>query len=419
MKLLLINQYFAPDVAASGQIAADICRSLAEDYDVEVHVVTGEPSYTNEHIPAPSYELWHGVRIHRIPMGQARGRMKLSTRARGYLHFLSKASRLSDRIAREHKIDTVMTMTNPPFAAGLGRRLKRRGLRFVFVVHDIHPDVLIATNWAKLPRPLLSLWSHWAKKVLRCADDVVVLGDVMQRTIVEDKGVDPSRVRVIPLWGRPEFAPTRPDPRVRESLGYGESEKLILFAGNMGVMHPLDPILDAAKELESQAVRFLFIGEGAKKAQLIDQCQGMRLQNVSFLPYQAEERFGQILSASDACIVTLEPGLERLAVPSRAFTFLSAGKPLIALMAPEACVARIVTEHGCGWVVDGARDIADVVRRCSREEFADRGSKSRQTYEARFQREDVIRQYAELLLGASYAAVSKCSDSSEVGSVAA
>lgn len=418
MKLLLVNQYFEPDIAASGQIAADICRSLAKDFGIEVYVVTGEPSYTEKEITAPAFEERDGVFIHRIPMGKARGRMSLATRVRGYLRFLKHAMRHARRIAEEHGIDTVMTMTNPPFVAAIGSDLKKRGLRFVFAVHDIHPDVLTATGWSKLPKPILRLWNEWSKRVLRNADDVIVLGDAMKRTIVYDKGVDESKVHVIPLWGRPEMPSVSVDEGMRAELGCSSKDKLILLAGNMGIMHPLDPILDAAKQLIGESVKFLFLGEGAKKPAMTQRVESERISNVSFKPFQSEEKFKRILAAADACIVTLEPGLEKVAVPSRSFTFMSAGKPIIAIMSERSVVARVVHESGCGWVTRDPSEIVRAIRNTTREEMKSMGLLARSVYDLRFRKDKIVRQYADLLLGNRYAAVSSCSDSEVAADVA-
>jgi len=70
-----------------------------------------------------------------------------------------------------------------------------------------------------------------------------------------------------------------------------------------------------------------------------------------------------VVGASDACFVVLQPGLERLALPSRAFTFLSAGRPLITFMAPEAELTRLVETATCGWNVTDAWELVELVHR--------------------------------------------------------
>lgn len=402
-KLLVVNQYYAPDVASTGQLAAEICSSLAQS-GLEVYVVTGQPSYTSSAPEAPPLEVLDGVHVHRVSLGRARGRERITSRLAGYIRFLWGAWRLARTLVKIEQPAIVLTFHNPPFVGVIGAYLASRyKLRYVYVLHDIHPDILITTHWSFLPRPVVWLWerlNHW---IFSEADSVIVLGEGMKRTLTDGKGVPPEKVYVIPTWGRPELEPTPRDPSIREELGIGDEELLLLYSGNMGIMHPLDPILDAAALLQGLPVRFLFVGDGAKRQHLVRRVEKEKLSQVGFLPFQPEDRFIQLLAASDACFVALEPGLERLAVPSRAYTFLSAGRPLITLMAPHADIARLVTEAKCGWNVATGLELADLVRQLfdNPQELVRRGQQGREVYEERFRRERVIEEYAKVLRGIS------------------
>lgn len=79
--------------------------------------------------------------------------------------------------------------------------------------------------------------------------------------------------KVIPIWGRPELEPVPHMRSIRRELGIGKDEFLLLYAGNMGIMHSLDPILDAAALLQGAPARFLFVGDGAKRERLTRQVE--------------------------------------------------------------------------------------------------------------------------------------------------
>ncbi|MBC7232380.1 MAG: glycosyltransferase family 4 protein [Chloroflexi bacterium] len=394
-RLLVINQYYTPDVASTGQYAAEICEDLARE-GFEIHVVTGQPSYTVSSPDAPPFEVRNGVYVYRVPLGRSRGRERMRTRLAGYMRFLVGAWWQARRLVRSKPFDLVMTFHNPPFVPLIGAYLASRyGLRYVYVPYDIHPDVLLATGW-RLPAPLVRLWEGLNRWVFSHASAVVVLGEGMKRTLVEGKGVPREKVWVIPLWGRPELKPVPRAQSIREELGIKENELLLLYAGNMGILHPLEPIIDAAALLQGLPVRILFLGDGAKRERLVRRVEKEGIGQVNFLPYQPEERFARLVAAADGCLVVLEAGLERFALPSRAFTFLSAGRPLITLMAPDADVARLVTETGCGWNVTSGQELADLVRELleDRQEVLRRGRRAREIYDERFRRDRVIRAYA-------------------------
>src|SRR5262245_22737693 len=86
-KLLVVNLYYPPDIASTGQLAADICSNLVRR-GIEVHVVTGQPSYTAAAPTAAAHEVVDGVHVHRVSAGGARGRERMSTRMTGYISFL-------------------------------------------------------------------------------------------------------------------------------------------------------------------------------------------------------------------------------------------------------------------------------------------------------------------------------------------
>ncbi len=364
-------------------------------------MVTGQPSYTRSVPEAPAFEVRDGVHVHRVPLGWAKGRERMTTRVAGYLRFLWGAWRVARKLVESERPKCVMTFHNPPVVGLIGAHLAvRYKLRFIYAVYDIHPDVLLATGW-KLPRPLIWVWEAVNRQVFRNADAVIVLGEGMRQTLVEGKGVPIDKIKVIPPWGRPELTPMPRDSSIRQEMGIGEQDLLLLYAGNMGIMHPLDPLVDAAAALQGLPVRFLFVGNGVKRPHLVARVEKEGIGQVVFLPFQPEDRFVRLVAAADACFVVLEPGMERLAVPSRAFTFLSAGKPLITLMAPEAEIARLLVEAECGWNVTDGVALARLLRWLVQnpDELVRRALNARRVYEERFRRENAIRAYAELLEG--------------------
>jgi colanic acid biosynthesis glycosyl transferase WcaI len=398
-RLLVINLYYAPDVASTGQYAAEICRTLA-GRGFEVHVVAGQPSYTSGQPDAPPFEMMDGVAVHRVSLGRSRGRERMAVRVAGYLRFLWGAWGESRRLVRTVRPEGVLTFHNPPFVGLIGAWLARRhALRFTYALYDIHPDVLLATRWGRIPGPLLWMWDRLNAWIFRHAEKVVVPGEGMRRTVIRRKGVKPQQVAVIPFWARPELQPAERDGEIRRELGVCDDELLFLYSGNMGIMHPLDPILDAAADSADLPVRFLFVGDGARRRSLVERVKRQGLVRVSFLPFQDEDRYVRLLAAADASFVALAPGLEGLAVPSRAYTILSAGRPLITIMAPEADIARMVSGGECGWNVTSGTELAALLRRLVADpaELARRGSLGRQLYLQRFQRRIVIEEYVRLL----------------------
>jgi len=398
-RLLVINQYYVPDIASTGQYAAAICGALAR-CGHEVHVITAQPSYTASSPVAPSFELLDGVHVHRVSLGPFRGRERLTTRLGGYALFLWGAWRYARRLLRNRCFDAVITFHNPPFVPVIGASLGSiYGIPYVYIPYDIHPDVLIAMGWP-IPKPVLWAWERLNQKIFQQARAIVVLSEGM-KSILQGKGVSTEKVWIIPLWGLPEFETLPSGEPIREEMGIGKDDLMFLYAGNLGTLHPADPILDAAAKVRDLPVHFVFVGDGIRKEYLRKRAQALRLTRVRFLPYQPEERFAQLVAAADACLVVLGRGVEQLALPSRAFTFLSAGKPLITLMDSHADMARLVTETGCGWNVSNGEELAALVQNLVGNigEIKEKAARAKMVYRERFQRITVLQAYISLING--------------------
>jgi glycosyltransferase involved in cell wall biosynthesis len=167
----------------------------------------------------------------------------------------------------------------------------------------------------------------------------------------------------------------------------------------MGVMQPLDALLDAAAAHADAPVTFLLAGAGVRREQWVRDAERRGLANVRFLPFQPPDEFARMVAAADVTVVSLRPGMERLSVPSRTFAFLAAGRPVIALMAPESDVARLVRRTGAGWTPAGAQGLRSLIEELAWDRAAidPAGRAARAAFEEGFRRDVVTERYVDLL----------------------
>ena len=110
-RILVLNQYYKPGVEATANLLADLCESLAEEFDVTV--VTGRLQGRPD---LPSREMLNGVLVLRT-RSTAFDRTKLRFRAMNYITYLV------DSFVRAHSVagaDLVLCMTDPPIVGDLG-----------------------------------------------------------------------------------------------------------------------------------------------------------------------------------------------------------------------------------------------------------------------------------------------------------
>jgi colanic acid biosynthesis glycosyl transferase WcaI len=72
---------------------------------------------------------------------------------------------------------------------------------------------------------------------------------------------------------------------------------------------------------------------------------------VHFAGYVPEERLGELLATGDVHAVPLRAGLGSVSVPSKAYSSLAAGRPIVAAIDPETAVPKILAESGGGIAV--------------------------------------------------------------------
>ncbi len=397
--ILVINQYYRPDVASSGQLLAELCEFLSSQ-GMKVHVITGQPSYTSDAQASPKEEILNGVNVHRVSLGKSIGKNTLSTRIMGYLKFLWRSWLLSRKVARKTNPNLVMTLSNPPFVGLIGGVVSNtRKIPFIYVLYDIHPDILIATKWMNIPQIFIKAWNLINAIIFRYATTIIVPSSTMKTTLISRKSLHEKKIRVIPNWARPEIKYQDQPTSIRSNLGIPEDHIVVLYAGNIGIMQQLDPVLDTACSLRTMPIHFVFIGEGEKKSELIQRTNTEGLSNVHFLPYQPEQQFAQIVLESNACLVTLQPGLDAYSAPSRAYTFLSAGSPIIALMPEDAELAKLITEKQCGWNVTNSNQLSQLLEHLldDRNEYIEKGTRALHLYQDNYQESLILNRYLKVI----------------------
>jgi glycosyltransferase involved in cell wall biosynthesis len=364
--LLVVNQYYAPDLASTGRYAAGLCSGLVER-GWRVRVVCGQPSYSQGRAGrAPEHEHLDGVEVHRVSLSGVAGRDSIPRRFLGYSIFMRRARREATRLAASERPDVVMTFHNPPFVGLIGRRISRKfDVPFVYSPFDILPEVVRVAGWP-LPDLAFRMWDRVNAEIHDAADVVIVLDESMKR-VLERKGVRSDRLHVMSLWALPDLSDEPRSESLRREMGVSEGELLLLYAGNMGYMHSLDGILDAAVELRDEPIHFVCIGEGPGKSGAQERVTAENLKRVRILGYQPETRFRSFVASADAAFISIRPGAECVGMPSRALTFLSAGTPILALTRRRGSMSDIMASASAGWLVSNPAALPDILRRLLRE----------------------------------------------------
>jgi len=392
MHILLFNEYYPPDTSATAKMAAQVAETLAERHTVTV--VAGRPSYDpDEYYPFAFLrrDTRNGVVVERVG-STAYSRHRMHRRVSNYLTYLALA--VPRAIAL--RPDVVLAMTDPPVAGIAGAFVARRLDRpFVYNIRDLYPDMAVGGDIVKAS-PWVDRWERMHRRALKQAARVIVLGDDMRERILA-KGASPERVVVVRDGASlPDSMPAQSDPACQEiRSGF---PFVALHAGNLGFYGAWNTLLAAAEMLSNENTGFVFIGGGANRDAL--GAAAANAPNVRFLPFRPLEQIPQVMMAGDVHIVTVRRGLEGVVVPSKLYSILAAGRPVLAVAAPNSDAARIVTESGCGLAADpdDPDAVASAIRKLRSDpaRLIEMGRRAREIA-SRYARVNELRRFVEIM----------------------
>jgi colanic acid biosynthesis glycosyl transferase WcaI len=361
MRLLVLNQYFHPDVAATGQLLTELCVDLARSH--EVWVITGFPTY--HPLESRARRLWaredlEGVRILRVCTWRG-SRARAVSRVATYVTFLFAASLAGLFVRRPH---VLMTWTDPPLLPLIGWMIATvRRVPLVVVVQDVYPEVAVRLGALQHPWLIRGLSTLLRWPLSRAARVIAISEGMKQR--LREKGIPEEKIVVIPNWadGR-AITPGEKENAFARAHGLDRCF-VLLHAGNVGLAQDFDTLLRGAERLrersgDAEDVRIVIIGDGASKRRLQREAAERGLTHVLFLPYQPKAHLRESLASADVAVILLKAGLEGYVEPSKVYAIMASGRPFVAAIGSESEVARIAREHECGVIVPPGRPEAFV-----------------------------------------------------------
>jgi glycosyltransferase involved in cell wall biosynthesis len=344
MHILLLNEYYPPDTSATARMAAQVAERLAQRHDVTV--LAGRPSYDPDEF-YPFAPLHRTIRNHvavECVGSTVYPRHQMRRRISNYLSYLALAAPRALAL----RPDLILAMTDPPVAGIAGAFVARLADRpFVYNIRDLYPDMALGGDIVRRSA-WVDRWESLHRSALKQAARVIVLGDDMRERILA-KGISPANVVVVRDGASAAGAFPETSDRVVQEIRC-DFPFVVLHAGNLGFYGAWQTILKAAEILNNENTGIVFVGDGANRVGLEASAAGA--SNVRFLPFRPVDQVPHVMMAGDLHIITVKRGLEGVVVPSKLYSTLAAGRPVLVIAAPESDAARIVTASGCGICAD-------------------------------------------------------------------
>lgn len=330
MNLWLLSLNYSPELTGIGKYNGEMVEKLHK-FAVEVEAIVAPPYYPewriNQQYKSYLYkkEFVNGISITRCPLYVP---SKVTTIKR-LLHLSTFA--MSSSIALliklfKNKPDIIFLVQPTLFCAPLTLLFSKLfGVKTVMHIQDFEVDAMFGLGMVsegKVARFVRRTESWLMKKF-----DVVSSISYSMLENAERKGVDKSKLLFFPNWADTSFVTPETDgSALRKNWGFAETDKVVLYAGNIGQKQGLEIVIEAAKSFEGdKQVKFVFVGAGAYVNTLKELAKASNLENVYFKPLQDWENVPAMLSMADVHLVVQKKGAADAVLPSKLTNILSAG----------------------------------------------------------------------------------------------
>lgn len=386
MKILIVTQYFYPENFKSNDMAFELQKR-----GHEVTVLTGLPNYPEGKIYKDygfyknTNQIVNGVKVTRswlLPRGKGGG-------VRIFLNYFSWAFFASIKaffMSFSSKYDSIIVHEPSPitqfYPAWVFKLLHKTPI--YFWVLDLWPESLQIAGGINNDT-VLGVFKRMVISFYKASHKILISSKGFEKSILE-KGEFRDKLIYFPNWGEDIISNgdlTYKIPNLPEGFK-------VMFAGNIGEAQDLDTIMKTALLLkEQQNIKLILVGDGRKAAFVKQFIEKNSLEkSVVILGRYPIEAMASFFEKADFMLVSLKDDpIFNLTVPAKVQAYMSAGKPIIAMLNGEG--ADLIKEVNCGFSVNSgnARKLANsiiVASLMSDEDVYEMGKKSKEYYEKHF-----------------------------------
>ncbi len=325
--ILFLCQFFYPEYVSSATLPFDTAVALKKaGYSVDA--LCGYPKEYTEAENIPLREEAEGIRIRRVKYIQL-GRKSFLGRLVNYFSFTFM---MLLHLFEMAKYKAVVVYSNPPilpWVASWAKLLFKTKL--IFVAYDLYPEIAVQTDTLRQGNIICRLMDHINQCVYKRADAVIALSSEMKEYIAAHRPIEKEKIHVIPNWYAEQPESSGEEENTFSSLTNGRFT--VAYFGNMGIAQDMETILSAMRILkEDPGICFLFAGHGNKMPLLEQTIREEKIENAYLLPFLKGKEFRDAQRIADCALVSLAPGLTGLCVPSKTYSYMAQGLPLLAIM---------------------------------------------------------------------------------------
>lgn len=351
MKISLVSLNYSPELTGIGKYNGEMCPWLTQQGET-VKVLCAPPYYPEWQIHEGFTGGWYsvseqdGVQVTRCPLYVP----KTPTTLKRLLHLASFSISSSLALFKGiFKKPEVVIVVEPTLFVVPSVLLfcKVTGAKSVLHIQDYEVDAMFGLGMGGKSGGLISRFAFAMERWLMKRFDAVSTISYSMMDKAREKGVSDDQLIFFPNWSDTDFvSPAVDGSALRHSWGVKESEKVVLYAGNIGAKQGLELVIEAAKRYISRTeVKFFVVGAGAYVNQLQALSDGAGLTNITFKPLQAWEDVPAMLSMADVHLVIQRKGAADAVLPSKLTNILSAGGNAVVTAESDTELGRLAEQY--------------------------------------------------------------------------
>ena len=393
--ILFLCQFFYPEYNSSATLPFDTARYLAQS-GYSVGALCGYPREYNASGKVPVRETKNGVSIRRLHYMQLSRHSKLGI----LINYFSFTLSVLLHIFEIKDYQAAIVYSNPPvlpIAAILANRLFKT--KIIFVSYDVYPEVAYASGSLREGSTVSSVMQRINRSLFQRAESVVALTDEMREYLLDHRPeLSADRIVTISNWAHEATAGSK--SVARAELGYTDEDFIVAYFGNIGICQDETALIQAMDQLaDYKNIKFLIAGHGNKMPSVRQAAE--RLPNVRICDFLTGTAFEHAVAARSCGIVSLDKGLTGRCAPSKYYSYLQGGLPIIAVTEANSYLAREAQKERVGKAVlvgDGNSLAAEILALyASPIEVQEMSVRAENLYQAKYQMSIALDKYLILL----------------------
>ena len=353
MNITFLAGYFLPEKSADTHLNANLLEDFSL-YGANINVIVPFP---NRGLDEEEVEKCEELRQQKINerliirrIGK-KSKFKNGLLARSFSLFKKTIALYKE--SRKYKTDCYFIVSSPPFLGYLARSLSKKA-PVVYKLQDVFPDNLIKTKKMSEKNFFVKILRRLEKDVYNSVSCILVCSEDVKKTLLS-RGVSASKISVVHDWidGETCVHIDRDRNPLFDEFGINRDDFIFCYAGNIGHMQNIDTIISAAKILKEKAprIKIVIIGEGACKQAMLSRIETEDIPNIVTMPMQPLERVSMVYSLGNVGLVSLKKDVSKTALPSKTWSIMSAGTPVLCEIDLDCELANIIESQSLGFCV--------------------------------------------------------------------